>query len=231
MTKWAIPAVLAVGLLLVAGTASADPAGYPTDDPDEDGYTLLAEILEVSGMSASWRTFFTAAARRESRFNPNTENRKSSEAAAAKRAYSYSVEKGRLQESPYGASSYTWGSGGWWGMFPAYGMAAFEGTELATIDPRAALHDPVTSLVMALEYARRIQRWAAFDGTWLSLRVGWANPSKMGDPEFVARVAERFAEDLRAIGAPERFMHRTIDGMAWYPGPIDLYNYLRGEVS
>lgn len=230
MTRWALPAVIAIGLLLAAGAASAGDAGYPTGEPSEHGRAELSDTLAALGAHGGWATFLEAVALRESRFDGGAENLSRGEAAAAKRAYNYSIQKGRLQDSPYGPSSYTWGSGGWYGMFPAYGMAAWEGTDLAGIDPRAALHDPVASTIQAFEYARRIMRWAAFNGTWLSLRVGWANPSKMGDEEFVAEVAERFGSDLRAIGAPESFMHRHVDSMAGYPGAVELYYVAKGDV-
>ena len=224
-----LPLVIGVGVLLIAGSAAANDGGYPTGPPSRAGHAELLGVVDNMGAPREWGTFFAAVAYWESKFNNLAENTSTGEAAAAKRAYDRAIDKGRLDGSPWPASAYTFGSGGWYGMIPANGMKAFHGTDLELLDPRAAVHDPVTSTIMAIEYARRIFGWAAFDGTWLSLRVGFANPSKMGDPDFVAKVRGRFAESLRAIGAPESFMHERVVSLSGYPGAEALFYEMKGE--
>lgn len=222
MVRWLPAVALLGGLLLVSQSAGAST--YPTGKPSVGGRGALEETLGLLGTPDGWRTFLTAVAYRESRFSLAAENTTSGEAAAAARAYRYSRERGRLASSPWPASAYSWGSGGWYGMLPAYAMAAWHGTDLENLDPRAAVHDPIVASIMALEYARRIQGWATFDGTWLGLRVGWSNPSLMGNPEFVAKVRARFASDLEALGIAPSWMNRRIQSMTGYPGALELYN-------
>jgi hypothetical protein len=228
--KRIIPWLLAVGAVLVAGTAAAaNDGGYPTGPPSKAGHADLLGVVDKMGAPDEWGTFLAAVAHRESRFDNLAENTSSGEAAAARRAYQRQRDRGHFASAPWPDSAYTFGSGGWYGILPANGMIAFVGTELENLDPRTAVHDPVTSTIMAFEYARRIFGWGAFDGTWLGLRVGWANPSRMGDPEFVAEVAGRFAKDLRAIGAPESFMHERVATMTGYPGAEALFYQMKGD--
>lgn len=224
-----LPWLIVAGAALVAGSAAANDGGYPTGPPSKAGHAELLGVVDRMGAPDEWGTFLSAVGYWESKFNNLAENDSPTEAAAARRAYDRARSKGRFSGSPWPESAYTFGSGGWYGLIPANAMEGFAGTDLENLDPRAAIHDPITSTILALEYARRIFHWAAFDGTWLSLRVGFANPSKMGDPEFVAKVRERFAESLRAIGAPESFMHRQVVSLSGYPGAEALFYAMKGE--
>lgn len=224
-----LPWLLGLAVVAIAGTAAANDGGYPTGPPTKAGHEEMLGVLDRMDAPDDWQTFFSAVGYWESRFNNLTENTSTREAAAAKRAYNYMRDKGRFADSPWPDSAYTFGSGGWYGLLPAYALEAFHGTDLENLEPREAIHDPVTSTIMAIAYARRLFRWAAFDGTWLSLRVGFANPSKMGDPDFVAEVRGRFAESLRAIGAPESFMHRQVSSLSGLPDAPALFYAMKGE--
>jgi len=224
-----LPWLLGFAVVLAAGGAAANDSGYPTGPPSKAGHAELLDVVKRTGAPDEWGTFLSAVGYWESKFNNLAENTSKGEAAAARRAYDRAIGKGRFAGSPWPESAYTFGSGGWYGLIPANAMEGFAGTELENLDPRMAIHDPVTSTILAFEYARRIFGWAAFDGTWLSLRVGFANPSKMGDPEFVAEVRERFAQSLRAIGAPESFMHKHVASMSGYPGAETLFYQMKGD--
>lgn len=230
MIRWALPAAAFLGVLLATSGSSSTP-GYPTGPPAAGGRAFQQEILGQLGTPSEWSTFLEVVAYGESRFDPGAQNTTAGEAAAAARAYGYSRGKGRLADSPWPESAYTWGSGGWYGMLPAYAVAAWRGTDLENLDPREVVHDPILSTIAALEYARRVMAWAAFDGTWLSLRVGWANPSKLGDPAFVAKIRGHLTKHLQAIGVPPSWMHGRVRPMTGYPGAVALYEQTRGAVS
>ena len=215
-------------VVLVAGTASANDTGYPTGPPSQKGAADLYGVLDEMGAPDDWKTFLAAVAHRESRFDNLAENTSTTEAAAARRAFDRQRDRGRFSSSPWPDSAYTFGSGGWYGLLPANALEAFSGTDLENMDPREAIHDPITSTIMALAYARRLFGWAAFDGTWLGLRVGWANPSKMGDPDFVAEVRGRFRKDLEAIGASPSFMDREVSSVGGLPDSETLFHMLKG---
>ncbi len=227
-----IPWLAVAGVVLFAGSAAANDDGYPAPGPVNQGnLASLRETVRQTGAPDDWITFLAAVGNRETggTFNNLAENTASGEASAARRAYDRQLARGRFSGSPWPESAYTFGSGGWYGLIPANAMEGFAGTELENLDPRTAIHDPVTSTILAFEYARRIFGWAAFDGTWLGLRVGWANPSKMGDPDFVAEVAGRFRKDLEAVGASPSFMHERVVSMAGYPGAEALFYQMKGE--
>ncbi len=231
----------AVGLATFLAAAVAFGAPYERE-PSTQGRNELLGWLNRAGMPNDWIVFFDAASHGESRWNSDVGlgdpalvpawvrmNVSKGEARAACRAYDRQVERGKL---PAGDRRWCFGSGGYFAMLPANAEIGAFGTDFGEPGPYD-LFDPPKAVVMAVAYAKRLRGWSSFraDPTWLTLRVGWSNPSKMADREFRAKVRERFARSLRKAGYPASFMDRRVSAMGWYPGARQLLARLTGGTA
>jgi hypothetical protein len=213
----------------------------------QDGAYMLQELLDAAGLDSNWKRFFLVTARGESGFVSNvalgdphlypvgstpskyTATLGPGEAAGARQAYERARDKGRLDGCPWPGEAYSWGSGGWLGMLPANAWYAYKDTSLRCRHPWYLLH-PVDHVVVAIDFARRLMRWSNFkaDPTWLTLRVGWGNPSNMNDAKARARVEQKFGDQLRALGASPQWMHNEVTALPKYDVE-DLWDTLMRE--
>lgn len=198
--------------------------------PGSEGQEELQYLAEWAFLDAEWMAFLEATAYRESGFNnlrglglPNqfpdwarpsegaSFQTQQNEADAARQGYE---NNSYLASCPWPASRYTFGSGGWFGMIPAFGVRVFKGTKYACIDPWAVF-DPPASLVMAMGFGRGLTNWKNFKKkpTWLNLRVGWGNPSAMGKPDRMAKVQQKFGDQLEEVGYPRALMHNPVTAL------------------
>lgn len=225
------------GALAVAGIARADtkprrktrakigPAG-------KRGLGDLMRLMERAQTPPDWQVFFAAVAHHESRWNSSAWNQASSEVAASARAYDRN--KDRYSHCPWPASAYKIGSGGWFGLIPANALAAFWDTQLHCLSPNS-IFDPVPSFAMAVDYARRLQRWGQFqvNPTWLNLNRGWKAPSNMGSvvPGSDAALREALAA-LRSRGwdIPSGWENRAATPLP-LPSAAEIYFELGGDES
>jgi len=233
-----IPIVAAalVGLVIVAGSGGNAAIG---EHPDSAGYNDLLAAMEAADLPDDWQVFLAATAYRESKWHndvglgPNDApgrppwfrdskagpKTQANEAKAACRAYEKNFDKW-FRNSPYPAARYCFGSGGWFGLLPAYGViSGFKATPelIPQIDPWD-VSDPLVSLVMAIGLARGLMNWQQFEeggGTWLALRIGWGNPSAMDEAQSKLDIRKSFGEQLGILDVPPSFMDRR-------PSPLTI---------
>jgi len=213
----AIALALGLGLALFAGTAAASgPSGGAVDAA---GLSKVRAYAANAGLSKDWQDFFVLVAYRESKGKnlvglghdsgapPYIHlNHGEGEAVAAGRAYDRNADQ---YAGCWPRSVYTWGSGGWFGILPANGLEVFDDTAWVCLHPWTVT-DPAISLVMAIGMARRLMGWDSFDGTVLSLRVGWGDPSSMGDADVLAAKRPAYAADAKAAGLSVTFLDRQL---------------------
>lgn len=195
------------------------------DEPeDQAGQAELRQLLQRAGLSEDWQTFFLATAGGESGWNnlvglgPNdhpgrppffkpskaSEKLQRGEARAAKRAYDNNAKL--FRDCPFPADRYTFGSGGYFGLLPAFGLYAFRGTPLICTDPWD-VSDPAVSVAMAVDFARRTML-NRNPTSWLALRTGWGNPAKTNDKTRQQKVMDKprgFGFQLDRLGVPRSF--------------------------
>ena len=214
----------------------------PMPQPMSGGQDDLRYLAEWAFLDESWITFLEINAKNESGFNtfrglgipsmfpewaqPNlsaSAKLQGVEADAASEGY---VRNTYLHDCPYSAARYSFGSGGWFGLLPSSGVHAFKGTRYECIDPWSVF-DPPVALVMGIEYARRTMRRQAFkdNPTWLTLRVGWGNPSSMGKASVHERVANQMRGHLGDLGYPLDFIHQQVTPLP-EDKPADLLDAL-----
>lgn len=211
------------------GGGGDDAGGGDLPDPVFPVYdkpALLEEALLAAGLHKDWVTFYLGVAANESGFQSNVVlgdpsiapagSKPSSrnadlgmaESAAAKTAFQRAIEQGRL-DCEYPATRYTYGSAGWFAMLPANALAAYDKTSLSCRDPWLLLH-PADQVVCAIEFARRLLGWPTYKAnpTFLTLRQGWANPSRMDDPAAIEAMRAKFGKHLGSIGIGASFMDK-----------------------
>ncbi len=247
-------AIAAVGLVAASalkpparpkpdGTSGDDDATLVSPEPLTADQLSLRYLLEAAGLEPSWVMFFEAVALNESRFNSLTgrgdpllfpswtePNLHASVAAqqrehrAAIRAYERNAD--RYRDCGHPADDYTFGSGGWFGLLPANALAAFHGTKYQCMHPSYVFF-PGSAVVMAIEFARRLMAWSSWKSvpTFANLRVGWGDPSKMGNSGAIAESERKLKGRLSELGAnpsiatmrPPRLPARD---------PVALFDYL-----
>jgi hypothetical protein len=190
----------------------------------------LAQVVEAAGTLPGFATFATAAAWTESRWRSSAANRTPSEASAACRLFRGARKRGFFLGNPHPEAAWCFGSGGWFGLMPATGLAA-GGTKgpFSRSDPALVFH-PASSVVMLADLVRRlVVSYGA--GTWLAVRRGMASPGLVRDDveskQRSRAVRARFEEALRKAGADPAFMYRKPDASG-YPGAARLLEILRG---
>lgn len=209
MKAW--PWIVGAAVLLSAGAAKAS---YPVGKGSQQGLADLRRLARAAGLDDGWTTFLAAVAHHESRWNnlaalgdpalmppfAQPKNESKGEASAARAAYDNRVEL-HACGSP---SAYQFGSGGWFGLLPAYGVRAFRGSAYQCIHPYKVFEQEA-SIVMALGFAKRLMGYDGFktEPTWANLNRGWKAPSRMGAP--VSGTDDRFYAALDALGVPRSF--------------------------
>jgi hypothetical protein len=206
--------------------------------PDATGLSSVRQHAILVGAPKPWQDFFILVAQGESGGNnlvglgvqtdapPYVHmNYSTAEAAAAGRAYDRNAEH-FTNCWPQGA--YEFGSGGWFGLLPANALVAFKTDgELRCLHPWSVF-DTKIAMIMAAWFARRLTGWSNWDGTVLSLRVGWGAPEKMGDQEYLEQKRSKFEEDCRQVGLPESFLDTKL--ARWKPKPAStLFAELGGD--
>ena len=195
----------------------------------QDGAFMLEQLLGAAQLDKQWKRLFKAIGRGESGFDSNvvlgdprlypagsqasklTDKLGPGEARGARKAYERGFEQGRYEGCPWDGDAFSWGSGGWFGMLPANAWYAYLTTGLRCRHPHYLLH-PVDQLVVGVDFARRLMRWSAFKNNprWLTLRVGWGNPSAMDDPQAHERVGLKFSKHLQAEGVDPAWMNEEV---------------------
>lgn len=220
-----------------SGGGSGEGITFPVYSGTQ-GADLLRALSEAEGLHPDWVAWVLLTARGESGFTSNvvlgdpalyptgsvpsasTATLGPAEASGARTAYTRAREQGRLN-CPWPESAYTWGTGGWLAQFAPNAWTAYEGTPLACRHPWYLLH-PVDTVVTAVETLRRLSGWSAWKAnpTMLTARTAWGNPSKMGDPDYRAKVLAGAMGDAEALGLPPSFFDRPLPPL---PPAGDVY--------
>lgn len=238
-------ALLAGALAFLFGSAAERPDPGEWEPPSQGGLDTLRSLCAQAGVSQDWAAFLAFVAYGESRWNnlvglgvpsrfppwtrPNMKASQSvqeAEALAAKIAWERNRE--RFEGCGHPSEAYWFGSGGWFGMLPANGLAKFAGTPLVCLPP-SAVFDPPASIAMALGMARALMGWSRFKKrpTWLNLRVMWGCPSCGGDPAKIAAKRAKFEAHAKAAGLPDGWLDQEIPSRP--PGDIEaLYRAMGG---
>ena len=218
-----------VALVAALGSSSAKGASAKGwQPPDSGGLDTLRTLAARAGLSEEQTAFLALVAYGESRFNnlvglgipslfpegtrPNmnaSASMQEAEARAARKAYDRNASK--FSHCGWPADSYGFGSGGWFGLLPANGLAQLTGTGLECLGPYAVF-DPAASLVMAYAFARGLQGWDGYQAlpTPANLRAGWGWPAKMGDAAYLASKRKKFEGYAQAIGLPVSFLDQHL---------------------
>lgn len=199
--------------------------------PKKEGQADIRALCQLAGLSPNWSMFFEATALNESGFNnlaglgepqmypgwakPNTRASRSLQINEQEKAESAYRNNPYLENCKWSADRYTFGSGGWFAMLPAYGVYGFKGTSMECIDPYDVF-DKAASVVMAIEFARRTMRRDTFkrNPKYGVLRVGWGLPSGMGDESRLSDSRTKkngFAGRLEQLGYDRGAWHTRAD--------------------
>lgn len=217
-------ALLLLGILATALAVTGKRSEKPRPAPLQGGLVKVRELAAAAGAPPEWQSFFVLVARGESGGNnliglgiskdyPPFAERNQSTGEASAAAYAYNKREGLHGCWPAGL--YSFGSGGYFGLLPAYGLAAFEDdAELRCLHPWSVFDGPL-SIVMAAKFARRLTQWSTWDGTVLGLRVGWGDPSSMGSASKVEAKRAKFTQDCLEVGLPASFLNTKLP--SWKP--------------
>ncbi len=190
-------------MLAAAGSAEASPR----PSLNTKGASRVAAVRGLAaevGLPDAWGDFFALVARRESKGFENAVNDSASEAEAA--ATAFERNRARYAGCGYPDGAYTFGSGGWFGILPANGLAQL-GEGFACLDP-ASVFEPRVAMAMAVGFARGLMGWKKFQRvpTWLNLRAMWGWPAKGGDPQRLVAVRRKFTQDAADVGLPASWL-------------------------
>jgi len=236
-----VPLIIGAAVLGLVAASGSPGSGSVGEWPDAAGLNDLEAAMDAADLPEDWQIFFAATSYGESKWHtdvglgPNSHNGRppwlreskaskklqTNEAKAACRAYEKNAAKWFAQ-SPWPKSRYCFGSAGWFGFLPTYGLiSGFKATPelVAQIDPWDVT-DPLVSLVMAIGYARGLMRWKQFTkggATWLTLRVGWGRPGSMSTARTNAKIRKKFAAHLDELGVPASWMDRKVTSLSGLP--------------
>lgn len=227
------PLVIMAAVLLLSGPRSG--ADIPDDLPSAKGAQAVMEAAAACGVDRNWQRFLAAVAFHESRWSTNVGLGVASklgrddvkmneghvgelESKAATAAYRRHVrDHGLWEDCGYPEEAYGFGSGGWYGFLPVFGLWPFRNTPARCMDPRVAVFDPIVSTIMAIAYAQRTMKRSTFrdNPTWRNLNRAWKSPGLMdGIPaDVVAKVDARFDKSLKALGLPPSWGDQRVDAL------------------
>lgn len=249
MTPWLLLAPLLFGAAAIAIKGNkptgddgigVEPKGddHPPLEPEHVGLSDVRQKAIIVGAPPAWQDFFIMTAQGESGGNTAVGlgvkadappwahmNSSQKEAKAALRAYDRNKKH---YVGCWPRAAYGYGSGGWFGLLPANAIIAFKNdSELRCLHPWSVF-DSSIAMVMAVWFARRLQGWSNWDGTVLSMRVGWGNPEAMGDATTLAQKRAKFEDDCRQVGLPVSFLDEKLP--RWKPDPAtELFNRIGGD--
>lgn len=231
-------AFLTWGLAKLGGQNNLSGAWMP---PSQHGLAKLRGLCAAASIPEEWTQILGFIAYGESGWNnlvglgmpelfPDwaKPNRKASssaqahEAAAARKAWERNQE--RFAACGHPPEAYWFGSGGWFGLLPANGLAKLDGTgELGCLPP-STVFDPAVSILMACGFARALMGWEGFreHPTRLNLRVGWGNPSAMGDHAILTAKRPRYEKHRKACKLPPGWLDQRIGT----PPPVNFASML-----
>lgn len=245
---WLIPiaALVLAPIVLLSGKAKAgdgdggsqvDP-NLPTPEPGA-GLELVRQYAIFVGAPKPWQDFFVLVAQRESKGNSNVGAGKTDGAPPWAKIYkesgtpkvaadAYDGLKSELGDC-WPRAGYVFGTGGFFAMFPAYGLEAFRGSDLVCLHPWVVF-DPLISMIMAVHFAQRLTKWSSYKGTVLSLRAGWGSPTKMGDADYLASRRGKYRADAVKAGLDPNFVDTMLPPWTPLSGPalFDALNANRG---
>jgi hypothetical protein len=234
---WLIPAGLLVGTFALvsrkARAAIPNDSGDVTDIDRGDrpevndipsGTVDVRALARAAGAPGPWPDFFAMTAYGESKAHALvglgvTEgappfvhmNKSTQEAKAAALVF----KKNPWLAPCWSPAVYSFGSGGLFAMLPAAALAAFKTDPAMQCVHPWSIFDPSASMIYAAWFARRLQGWSNWDGTVLSLRTGWGNPSAMG--RTTAKGLAKFGAHCEAVGLPASFLDTKLP--RWKPAP------------
>lgn len=235
-----LPIALAVGALYLLTKGSDDGESEALPPPENEGQETIRALSQAAGLDASWTKFLEAAAAGESGFNnlvargvqngaPSWAKVVVKQKDADKAMVAYERNEEKYQGCGWSASRYAFGSGGWWQLLPANGLAAFWGTSEQCMDPWAVF-DPAPSMTMILHYLKRIQSYSKFKAvpTWGNLRVGMRSVSYLGREDELERQrtgTNKLGDRLEQLGYDRSFVDESVTPMPSFD-PVDLMRFL-----
>lgn len=244
-------------LLPLAALALARKGRRPNRTPPGGGYDEIwawAQWVESTGALPGFSVFARAVAATESNGNnliargrrthaipSNVKVIADARAAdAACRLYEGAKSRGFYRDNPYPEEAWCFGSGGWFGILPASGLAAGGPSGPFRNSDPALIFEPIPSIVMLADFAARVIGSSSFRNlprsqqTWLAVRRGMASTELVGDhteqSERSVGVRHRFAEALEKTGAGANFMNSLAEA-GTYPGPEALLSTLNAASS
>lgn len=215
-------------ILLMAGGSSSNTNGSGMwTPPDRKGLRDILDLSRRAGLSELQAQFLAFVAKNESGWNnlrglgiperfpagtiptKNAGNAGRNEARAA--AAAFRQNRGRFAGCPWPEEDYGFGSGGWFAMLPAYGLAQLPKGKLRCLPP-SAVFDPIASICMAIGFARGLQGYRQFTAvpTVLNLRGMWGWPARGGDPERLRRIRSFYVNQARSMGLPDGWVDQQI---------------------
>jgi len=220
--------------------SDGDDEGGSMPSPGGEGQETIRALAQAAGLDQSWTTFLEAAAAGESGFNnlvargiqngaPDWAKIVVRQHDADKAKIAYDRNKEKYEDCGWSAARYSFGSGGWWQMLPANGVAAFWDTSEECIDPWAVF-DPGPSLVMMISYAKRITRYSKFksEPTWGNLRVGMRSVSYLGREDELERQRtgkNKLGDRLEQLGYSRSFVDQQVTSLPNFD-PVQLLRTL-----
>jgi hypothetical protein len=190
----------------------------------------LGNAVEAAGTLPGFATFAVAAAFTESIWSSTAHNTSPSEVDSSCRLYHGALKRGFYAANPNPESEWCIGSGGWFGLMPATGLAAGGPKGPFARDSPRLIFDPIPSVVMLADFVRRLVKNYGAD-SWLAVRRGMASPGLVKDGGETHKrslgVRSRFEKALRKSGADPSFMFKKPD-TSGYPGAAELLRRLKG---
>jgi hypothetical protein len=187
----------------------------------------LVRAGQVAQIGNGFVPFGLAVARRESNFNNLAANRSASEVQASCNLWE---GNSRYENSPYGRSAFCIGSGGWWGLLPATGLAP---KVFHNQNPQL-IFDPAASTAMFTAFVEAIVRkyfpqLPSAHRNWLSVNRAMASLGTMFDyaeaGDRARQNRERLAKHLSAIGVNPNLMYLK-PSIGNYPGAGQVWDDL-----
>lgn len=193
----------------------------------------LAETAERAGAPPGFATFAVAVAFTESGWKNTAQNKTQHEVESSCRLYHGARKRGYFSGNPHPASDWCIGSGGWFGLMPATGLAAGgKNGPFANGNPRLVF-DPAASVVMLASFVRAMVIKYGAD-SWLAVRRGMASPGLVKDKaethERSLGVRSRLEKALRMSGADPGFLFKRPD-VSRQPDASELFRRLRAGTS